>query len=86
MHADAAAGCDENIAVVEEIIEIGEPVIGSAKDDLEWQPLQVADARAAIDSSKTGHIDQTFDASAPHRRDQHPGRVREQVHRPEQVS
>jgi hypothetical protein len=23
---------------------------------------------------------------APHRRDQHPGRVREQVHRPEQVS
>ena len=39
--------------------------IGSTKDDLERQPLQAADARAAIASSKTGHTDQTFDAMVP---------------------
>ena len=60
--------------------------IGSTKDDLERQPRQAADARAAIASSKTGHRYQTFDATARHRRDQYPGRIRKKVHRPERVS
>ena len=61
-------------------------VISSAEDDLERQALQAADAAEAIAGSKSSHTDQAFDALGPHRRDQHSGRVREQVHRPEQVS
>ena len=61
-------------------------VISSAEDDLERQALQAANAGEAIAGSKSSHTDQTFDALGPHRRDQHSGRVREQVHRPEQVS
>ena len=57
-------------------------VISATEDDLERQTLQAADALAAIASSKTGNTDQTFDTLASHRRNQHPGRVREQVHRP----
>src|SRR3954452_4996526 len=57
-------------------------IISAAKDDLERQPLQAADARVAIASSKPSHTDQTFYALGPHRRDQHTGRVREQVHGP----
>ena len=50
-------------------------VISAAEDDLEWQPLQPADARAAIASSKASHTYRTFDTPRLHRRDQHPDRV-----------
>ena len=60
-------------------------VISAAEDDLERQALKAADTGAAITSAKTGHTDQTFDTLASHRGDQHSGRVREQVHRPEQI-
>ena len=61
-------------------------LISAAKDDLKRQTLQAADPCSTIAGSKPSHTDQTFDAFGLHRRDQHSGRIREQVYGPEQAA